>query len=129
MPWHRNCRSVIKAVRPARLGNWKMDHSTTRSVICTNCQVQIDGPAIAISATEYMCSDCWHLFLLGPLISHSFDSFSERPPASSTPMTDLTPRRPQRRAGRERRVRNIGGTERRATRDRRRGNDRRATAS
>ncbi len=118
---------MIKSVRPARLGNWKMDDSTSRGVICTNCQNQTDGSAIAISATKYMCSDCWHLFLLGPLISHSFDSFSDRPPASFALMTDL--RRPQRRAGRERRVRNIGGTERRATRDRRRGNDRRATAS
>ncbi len=60
MQWHRNCRSVIKAVRPARLGNWKMDHSTSGEVICTYCQVQIDGRAIAISATEDMCSDCWH---------------------------------------------------------------------
>ena len=110
-------------------GNDRGDHSTSGEVICTNCQVQIDGPAIAISATEYMCSDCWHLFLLGPLISHSFDSFSEWPPASSTPMTDLTPRRPQRRAGRERRVRNIGGTAERRSGDRRRGNDRRATVA
>ncbi len=63
MQWHRNCRSVIKAVRPARLGNWKMDHSTSGEVICTYCQAQIDGRAIAISATEYMCSDCWQLLL------------------------------------------------------------------
>ena len=63
MPWHRNCQSVIKAVRPARLGNWKMDHSTSGEVICTYCQVQIDGRAIAISATEDMCWDCWQLFL------------------------------------------------------------------
>ena len=64
MPWHRNCQSVmVKAVRPARLGNWKMDHSTKREVICTYCQVQIDGRAIAISATECTCSDCWQSFL------------------------------------------------------------------
>ena len=44
-------------------------------------------------------------------------------------MTDLTPRRPQRRAGRERRVRNIGGTAERRSGDRRRGNDRRATVA
>ncbi len=44
MQWHRNCQSeMIKAVRSARLGNWKMDHSTNREVICTKCQVQIDG--------------------------------------------------------------------------------------
>ena len=63
MPWHRNCQSVmIKAVRSARLGNWKMDHSTNREVICTKCQVQIDGRAIALSATEYICSNCWPFF-------------------------------------------------------------------
>ncbi len=64
MQWHRNCQSVmIKAVRPARLGNWRMDHFTNREVICTKCQVQIDGRAIAKSATEYICSDCWQSFL------------------------------------------------------------------
>ncbi len=63
MPWHRNCQPVIKAVRTARLGNWKMDHSTSREFICTKCRVQIDGRAIAVSATECMCSDCWQLFL------------------------------------------------------------------
>ncbi len=64
MQWHRNCQSVrIKAVRPGRLGNWKMDYSTSREVICKKCQAQIDGRAIAISATEYMCSDCWQSFL------------------------------------------------------------------
>ncbi len=128
MQWHRNCRSVIKAVRPARLGNWKMDDSTSRGVICMNCQDQIDGGSIAISATEYMCSDCWHLILLGPRINHPFDSFSERPPASSTPMTDLTPRRPQRR-GVERRARIVGRTPERRSWDRRRENDRRATVA
>jgi len=41
-----------------------MDHSTSREVICTCCQVQIDGRAIAISATECICSDCWQSFFL-----------------------------------------------------------------
>ncbi len=64
MQWHRNCQSVmIKAVRPLRLGNGKMDHSTNREIICKKCQVQIDGRAIAISTTEYICSDCWQSFL------------------------------------------------------------------
>ena len=48
---------------PAPHGNWKMEHSTNREVICTKCQVQIDGRPIAISATEYICSDCWQSFL------------------------------------------------------------------
>ncbi len=43
---------------------WKMDHSTSREVICKKCQAQIDGRAIAISDTEYMCSDCWQSFFL-----------------------------------------------------------------
>ena len=64
MQWHRNCQSLmIKAVRPPRLGNWEMGHSTNREVICTKCQVQIDGRAIAISATECMCWHCWQSFL------------------------------------------------------------------
>ncbi len=91
--------------------------------------------------------------------SHSFDSFSPREfwltamkpvnqrtfkgkgwvethpreprsaAASFAPMTKLTPRGPQRRTGRKRRVCNIGGTAERRSGDRRRGNDRRATAS
>ncbi len=48
---------------------------------------------------------------------------------STSPMTNLTPRGPQRRTGRERRVRNISWRAERRTGDRRRGNDRRATAS
>ncbi len=50
---------------PPRLGNWKMDPSTNREVICTKCQVQIDGRAVAISATECICLDCWQSSLQG----------------------------------------------------------------
>ena len=47
---------------PHDWGIGKMDYSTNREVICTKCQVQIDGRAIALSATEYICSNCWPFF-------------------------------------------------------------------
>lgn len=64
MQWHRNCHSARIQGSPAcTIGNWGMDHSKSRGVICATCQVPIYGRAIAISATECMCSDCWQSFL------------------------------------------------------------------